>query len=188
VRNPSSRYCSAAPSQRAHTGDERDPAPARVAVEKDMFEASSRRILAIASGGGHWVQLLRLRPALAGHHVAYVTVKSAYRSDIGAAPFYVVPDATRWNKFRLFAQMIAVLLIVLRQRPHVVISTGAAPGYFGMMFGKLIGARTIWLDSLANVEHLSLSGRKAKRYADLWLTQWPQLAEEHGPAYTGAVL
>jgi len=181
VRNPSRRYSITQPRQRTSPGADCGPAPARVAVEKDMFDQSSQRIVAIASGGGHWVQLLRLRPALAGHDVTYVTVKSSYRSDIGSEPFHVVPDATRWNKVRLAAQMLAVLLIMLRRRPHVVVTTGAAPG-------KLIGARTIWLDSIANVEHLSLSGQKARRHADLWLTQWPHLDQPNGPVYAGAVL
>lgn len=187
-RNWSGRYSMARLQGRAEPATDDSRVAARVAVEKDMFDQTSRRIVAIASGGGHWVQLLRLRPALAGHQVTYVTVSSAYRSDIGSEPFHVVPDATRWNKLRLVAQMIAVLLILLRRRPNVVISTGAAPGYFGMVFGKLLGARTIWLDSIANVEHLSLSGKKVKRFADLRLTQWPHLAGEYGPAYAGAVL
>jgi hypothetical protein len=40
------------------------------------------RILAVSSGGGHWVQLLRLRPALRGADLAFVTVNSAYQSDL----------------------------------------------------------------------------------------------------------
>ena len=32
-----------------------------------------RRILAVSSGGGHWVELMRLRPAFEGHDVAFVT-------------------------------------------------------------------------------------------------------------------
>ena len=81
-----------------------------------------------------------------------------------------------------------VLRVVLKERPSVVVSTGAAPGLFGVIFGKLGGARTIWIDSIANAEELSMSGRLAGRWADLWLTQWPELAREGGPAFEGAVL
>ena len=146
------------------------------------------RILAIASGGGHWVQLLRLQPAFAGAHVAYVTTNRASRIEIGSAPFYVVNDATRWNKFALIRLAARMLWITLRQRPDVVVTTGAAPGYFGVLFGRLLGARTAWIDSMANVERLSLSGRKAGRWANLWLTQWPSLAAPGGPRFEGAVL
>jgi hypothetical protein len=52
----------------------------------------------------------------------------------------------------------------------------------------MIGAKTIWLDSMANVECLSLSGQKIKGHADLWLTQWDHLAAPGGPQYAGSVL
>ena len=73
-------------------------------------------------------------------------------------------------------------------RPDVVISTGAAPGYFALRLGKLFGARTIWVDSIANAEEMSLSGRLAQRYADLWLTQWPEVAKRDGARYEGRLL
>ena len=57
-----------------------------------------------------------------------------------------------------------------------------------MRFGRLMGARTIWLDSIANVEELSMSGRRIGHYVDLWLTQWPHLAQPEGPHYMGSVL
>jgi UDP-N-acetylglucosamine:LPS N-acetylglucosamine transferase len=84
--------------------------------------------------------------------------------------------------------MAQVFLAVARQRPDWVVTTGAAPGYFALVAGKLLGARTIWIDSVANVEELSLAGRKARRWATHWLTQWPQLASPSGPTYLGSVL
>jgi UDP-N-acetylglucosamine:LPS N-acetylglucosamine transferase len=78
--------------------------------------------------------------------------------------------------------------ILLRERPDVIISTGAAPGYFALRLGKWFGARTIWVDSIANVEKLSLSGQRVGKYADLWLTQWPHLARPEGPYFMGGVL
>jgi cellulose synthase/poly-beta-1,6-N-acetylglucosamine synthase-like glycosyltransferase len=72
--------------------------------------------------------------------------------------------------------------------PHKVITTGAAPGFFAVRLGKLLGAQCCWLDSIANAERLSLSGERAGPVADLWLTQWPGLASPHGPHYQGAVL
>jgi len=146
------------------------------------------RVLAVASGGGHWVQLLRLRPAFEGHRVAYVTVRSSYKPDVGNVPFYAINDATRWDKIGLAIMCIRLILILLRERPNVVISTGAAPGYFALRLGKLLGARTIWIDSIANVEQMSMTGQLLRRHADLWLTQWPHLARDGGPECLGAVL
>lgn len=146
------------------------------------------RVVAIASGGGHWVQLCRLRPVLDGLDVHYVSVDRSYGAEVGADRFSVVRDASRWTKLGLIVQAFQVFWLIVRLRPEAVLSTGAAPGFFGLLFGKLLGARTIWLDSLANVEQVSLSGRLARRCADLWLTQWPHLAKPEGPRYAGAVL
>lgn len=147
-----------------------------------------QKILAVSSGGGHWVQLRRLLPAFEGHRVVFVTVSPAYRSDVKACKFYSVNDATSWNKFGLVKMAVRLLWIVLKEWPDVLVTTGAAPGYFAIRFGRWIGARTIWIDSVANIERLSLSGRLAGPYADLWLTQWPHLARPGGPQYRGGVL
>lgn len=146
------------------------------------------KVVALSSGGGHWVQLLRLRPALEGCDVVFATTKAAYRADVGDAKFRVVPDSNRWNKLALVKSALGILLMLLRERPDVVISTGAAPGFFALCIGKLLGSKTIWLDSVANAEELSQSGHRAGKVADLWLTQWPHLASKHGPAFRGSVL
>jgi UDP-N-acetylglucosamine:LPS N-acetylglucosamine transferase len=147
-----------------------------------------KKVLAVASGGGHWVQLLRMIPAFDEQQVVYVTVHQSYRSQVGSSRFYAVNDATRWNKAGLILMALRLAWIIILERPDVIISTGAAPGYFALRLGKLVGIRTIWVDSIANVERLSLSGQRIGPYADLWLTQWPHLAGEGGPVYEGSVL
>ncbi|MEM7229766.1 MAG: UDP-N-acetylglucosamine--LPS N-acetylglucosamine transferase [Planctomycetota bacterium] len=148
----------------------------------------NRRVLAVSSGGGHWVELLRLMPAFDGARLTFVTVNRSYRSDVVDHRFRLINDATRWNRVALALMAFRILLIVLRERPHVIVTTGAAAGYFALRFGRWIGARTIWVDSIANVEELSMSGQMARECADLWLTQWPHLASAQGPEYAGAVL
>jgi UDP-N-acetylglucosamine:LPS N-acetylglucosamine transferase len=152
-----------------------------------MRRSNRQRILAVASSGGHWVQLSRLKPAFAEHDVAYLTTDAGHRGEVGGARFYVVPDASRWSKVALLRSAARVGWVVARERPDVVVSTGAAPGYLAVRFGRLLGARTAWVDSVANVEELSLSGRMASTKADLCLTQWPHLAGG-SVAYRGSVL
>jgi len=149
---------------------------------------SKKRILAVSSGGGHWVQLNRLRPAFEGCEIVYATVQEASREEVAPARFYKVNDATRWSKLGLIKLAFRMLWIVLRERPDVVVSTGAAPGYFAVMFGKAICARTVWLDTIALVDEMTLCGQKVGPFADLWLTQWPGNATEGGANYVGAVI
>ncbi|RZK24058.1 MAG: oligosaccharide biosynthesis protein Alg14, partial [Flavobacterium sp.] len=77
---------------------------------------------------------------------------------------------------KLFTMMIEVTKLVFKLKPDVIITTGAAPGLVGLLAGKLIGAQTIWIDSIANVQKISLSGRIALLFSDQVYTQWPDLA------------
>ncbi len=155
------------------------------------------RVLAVASGGGHWVQLCRLIPAWDGCQVTYVTTDAGFKADVEAIAkarsqqppgYHVVTDANRWQKMKLLKSVLQMLGILLKVRPDVVITTGAAPGYFALRLAAMMGRRTIWLDSIANANELSLAGQKAGKHCDLWLTQWAHLATSDGPDYKGSVL
>ena len=154
------------------------------------MEASARKkkVLAVASSGGHWVQLLRLRPAFAEHEVVFVTTQRNLEAQVTGHRVHAVPDANQHRKLQLLLLMLRMLYVVAVERPDIVISTGAAPGYFALRFGRLFGARTLWLESIAGSEQLSLSAKLVKPYADLLLTQWPHLAAPGGPQYRGSVL
>jgi UDP-N-acetylglucosamine:LPS N-acetylglucosamine transferase len=153
-----------------------------------MGKGTKQKILLVASHGGHWVQLRRIAPAFDGLAVRYVSTNPGVQAEVAPAPLSVVPDANLHDKLALTGLAFRVLFLVLRHRPNIVISTGAAPGFFALLFGKLLGARTIWIDSIANAEQLSVSGQKVKPFADLWLTQWPHLEGKNGPYYRGAVI
>lgn len=159
------------------------------------------RLLAVASSGGHWVQLMRLRPAWRDCDVAYLTTDQSYGHRLqdeaahdGVLPprFYTAISANRWQKLRLLRQLSTIFRIVLKERPEVVVTTGAAPGYFAIRIAKLFGARTIWIDSIANGEAVSMAGMLAARHSDIWLTQWESLAgretAHRRPDCWGAVL
>ena len=147
-----------------------------------------KHVLAIASGGGHWQQLMRLRPAFEGQRTSFVTTNAAYAVDVPGHDLSVVMDANRDQPVRMIGLAFQMLVRVLTTRPDVIISTGAAPGILGIFFGRLVGARTIWIDSIANAERLSLSGRIALRVAHTSLTQWPHLAKAERPEYHGSIL
>lgn len=145
------------------------------------------RIAAIASGGGHWIELQRITPAFEGHEVIYISTHSSYAATVIDHIFYAVPDASRWNKMRLLIVMYQVFNVITKIKPDVIISTGAAPGLMGIIIGKIVGAKTIWLDSIANVDKISLSGKLVLPFADRVYTQWPDLVTDK-IKYAGNVL
>lgn len=164
------------------------PLLARKAAPRATVAHRPPRVLAVASGGGHWVQLLRLRPAFAGAEVHFATVDRSAAASVAPAPVHVYPDANKDTPLRLILSALRLALIVLRVRPDVVVSTGAAGGYLAIRFARLLGARTMFIDSIANARELSVSARLAQKAADLVLSQWPAVAQATGVAYRGAVL
>ena len=153
-----------------------------------MKAKAQKKLLAISSVGGHWVQLLRLMPAFNEYNVTFVSTKKSFAGTVNGYKFYAVPDANRNNKFDLIKCALVVgWFVIFVIRPQAVITTGAAPGLLGLIAGKLIGAKTIWIDSIANVEKLSMSGKIATKIADRVYTQWEHLASP-GVIYCGNVL
>jgi len=144
-------------------------------------------VMAIASRGGHWIQLNRLSAVWEEQDVIFITNDPSLESHVGNAKFETVIDANMDQKLKLIFLAAQTFFKVLKHRPDVIISTGAAPGFFALIWGKLIGAKTVWVDSVANADELSLAGKKVSKVADVWLTQWPEVAKEDGPLYKGRV-
>ncbi|MEX2518000.1 MAG: UDP-N-acetylglucosamine--LPS N-acetylglucosamine transferase [Paracoccaceae bacterium] len=142
----------------------------------------------MGSGGGHWQQLMLMRPAFEGCETLYLTTLSGLPEQFGASPAAIIPDCNRNEKRQILRTTWAVFGHLRRFRPDVVISTGALPGVLALGLARLAGARTIWVDSVANAEEMSMSGKLARRVAHLWMSQWEHVAAESGAEYAGAVL
>lgn len=149
----------------------------------------NKRILAIASGGGHWVELLRLKPAFEGLDVVYASVYREYADDVRGHRFYSFRDVSRWDRLGFVVLAFQLLRILTIERPKILITTGSLPCCIALVLAKyLLRAKTMWIDSIANVQELSSSGKLAGKFADVWLTQWPGVAKVDGPHFWGAVL
>lgn len=154
-----------------------------------MGRGSRQRILAVASAGGHWVQLTRLSAAFADSDTLYVTTIAGETAPSGDRAVARISDGSRNERWRLAVAAAQLAVLIFRFRPDAVITTGAAPGYLALRLAKLRGCRTVWLDSIANAEEISMSGKLAWPYADLWLTQWEDLAgAREGLEFWGRVL
>jgi UDP-N-acetylglucosamine:LPS N-acetylglucosamine transferase len=147
-----------------------------------------QKILAIASSGGHWVQLMRLSPAFVGADLIFVSTHPGYKDQVAGAVFHSVTDATRWEKMKLIKMAFEVRKIISVEKPDIIISTGAAPGLMAILWGRLLGKKTIWIDSIANVDRISMSGRIARPFTHLHLTQWEHLSNGISTLFKGTVI
>jgi UDP-N-acetylglucosamine:LPS N-acetylglucosamine transferase len=147
-------------------------------------------ICLVASAGGHASQLMRLSESWRGYDTFCVTTTQVVRSKLSEyGRVYVVGECNRQHPLRVCRVLVRCISIALKERPDVVISTGAAVGCLLCMLCKMLGAKIVWIDSITNVERMSLSGRMVRRIADLCLVQWPELANKYANAeYLGTVI
>lgn len=149
------------------------------------------KLLAISSPGGHWIQLTRLSEGLADRYeILYAMPAKLFNTanTMGASKVYSITDVSADDKWRLIPCALQIAYILLKERPAAILSTGAAPGAVAIWLGSLLGIRTIWVDSIANVKQLSRAGKLAKKRADVFLTQWEHLSNGQDILYKGAVL
>jgi UDP-N-acetylglucosamine:LPS N-acetylglucosamine transferase len=148
------------------------------------------RICLVASAGGHLSQLLKLAETWQEYETFCVTATDVVREKLRKhGRVYVVGECNRQHPLRVIKVLLRCIRIVFREKPQVVISTGAAVGCITCFLAKLIGAKVIWIDSITNVERISLSGRMVRYIADLFLVQWPELASQYKSVeYVGEVI
>lgn len=154
--------------------------PASVTTPGARGHTRSRKLLLGASGGGHWIELRRLEPAFEGFETIYVSTLPGYASVVNGHRYYSVPDASRFSIWSLVGILGRAIWIFSREKPHAVVTTGSAPMLPFILIGRLFGARTLWIDSVANSEHISTSGKIAKRIAHQCVPQWPHVAAKEG--------
>jgi UDP-N-acetylglucosamine:LPS N-acetylglucosamine transferase len=137
------------------------------------------KICLAASAGGHLTQLLKLAQSWEGYNVFFVTTGHAVANELQKrGKVYIVGECNRRQLLKTIKVFLKCIKIMLKERPNVMLSTGAAVGCMLCFLGKLRGAKVIWVDSIANVRRLSMSGQIIRPFADLFLTQWPELADK----------
>ncbi len=146
------------------------------------------KVLAVASGGGHWKQLLRLRRVFDKFNTTYITTIDGLPQQAGIPDFFIIKDVSRTDKLGLIFNVLRVLFIMLRNRPDTIISTGAAPGLIAIALGRCMLCKTLWIDSIANGDQLSMSGRIARMLAHQTISQWQDVAKKERVGFWGQLL
>jgi UDP-N-acetylglucosamine:LPS N-acetylglucosamine transferase len=134
------------------------------------------KVLALSSPGGHWVQLCRLIPAFSAFDVVYACTYSKASELSDDDNYYVIGDISRDSMQRIFSVRSVIVKILKKEKPTVIITTGALPGLITIFLGRMFGIKTIWLDSIANSEGISMSGKIASYLAHNCFTQWENLS------------
>lgn len=155
-----------------------------------MSKQQKLRICLVASAGGHTSQLLKLADSWQGYDTFCITTTEVVREKLKKhGRVYIVGECNHQHPLRVLKVLMRCIRIIMREKPDVVISTGAAAGCIMCFLAKLLGGKVAWIDSITNVERLSISGRMVRYIADLFLVQWPELAAQYSNVkYEGTVI
>lgn len=145
----------------------------------------------VASSGGHWEELMCLRPIADEHDTFFVTEAGGQARDSSLKNIYLLPQINRRQKdflWRFLKLLMASGKIMFREKPDFVITTGALISFPFCVYAKLMGAKVIYIETFARVNDRSLTGRLVYPIADLFLVQWESLLEFYPKAkYVGGV-
>lgn len=146
------------------------------------------KICFIASTGGHLEQLMMLRPLMNKYDSIVVTERTKFNS-VKANYFFLQINRKEIFAFiKLFLNAIKSLIILLKEKPDVVITTGALSVIPICLLAKLFNKKVIYIESFAKVNDGTMTGKFLYKYVDVFIVQWEELLEIYPKAiYGGAI-
>ena len=136
------------------------------------------KICLACSHGGHLTEMLELEEAFEGHDTFYLCYDAGTSRRLPNR--YLVPNMAR-SPVELVKNLFRVTRIFWRERPSLVVSTGAEIALPVMFVAKLFRAATLYIECGAQVSHPSFTGRVMYWLADDFFVQWPELLHAYGP-------
>ena len=131
-----------------------------------------------SSSGGHFEQLMMLKPLIEKYSGYIVTEKIGYDVKAGNIPVKYVLPINRTDKtffVNVIINMVKSLFVVLANKPDYIISTGALAAVPLMVWTKLLGGKVIYIESFAKINSPNLSGKIAYKFADQFYVQWESM-------------
>ncbi|SEO24289.1 Oligosaccharide biosynthesis protein Alg14 like [Amphibacillus marinus] len=152
-----------------------------------------KRILLIASIGGHLTQLLQLETLFTNYNYHIVTERSIIAKQLkDRFPVSVLLQGGRNYPIRYLFKFLynswKSLAIFLIKRPDIIITTGAHTAVPMCYLAKLFRRKIIFIESFAKSTSPTLSGRLVYPISDLFIVQWESMKEVYPKAiYEGCV-
>lgn len=151
-----------------------------------------KKILFIASTGGHLVELMQLKDMFndCDYHIitektkSNLKLKETYGDKIN---FLVYGTKDRWftYPFKLFYNCCKSLFLYLKTHPDYIITTGAHTAGPMCCIGKIFGSRIIYIETFANMSSKTITGRFIYHFADKFIVQWDSMKSLYPDAEVG---
>lgn len=119
-------------------------------------------------------------------HFYVLNDKAELSEDMRGRTYFIRHSERDWL---LFTNIFEAWRILRNKKPDLILSTGAGPAVPFTVVGKLLGIRSIFIETFTRVTKPSLTGRIMYRLADRFFYQWRSL-EKFFPkgVYSGPVI
>ena len=156
------------------------------------MKEKKNKICLISSSGGHFEQLLCLRPLSEKNDVFIVTEKTKYNKKDKKIDHYVMQVNRKEPLFliKMLGIFIKSLVIFFIEKPDVVISTGVLSAIPMLMIGHFFKKKVIYIESFAKITSPTMTGKLIykKHIADRFYVQWESMKEFYPNAiYLGGI-
>jgi beta-1,4-N-acetylglucosaminyltransferase len=140
--------------------------------------ATARPLLIVCSSGGHLLEMLELREAWQSFERVWVTFdKSDVRSLLCGERVVHAHGPTNRNVPNLLRNVHLAVSVLRRTRPAAILTTGAGVAVPFAWVGRLMGIRTVYVESMTRIDELSLTARLVNPVATRLYAQWPELSQ-----------
>jgi beta-1,4-N-acetylglucosaminyltransferase len=127
----------------------------------------------VSSCGGHLAEVRALRPIYEQHEYFYVlNDKALLPKDMEGRTLFIRHSERDWL---FFVNLWEAWRCLRRERPNLILSTGAGPVVPFALIGKFLGVATIYIEISTTVTKPSVTGRIMYRLADKFFYQWKGL-------------
>lgn len=146
------------------------------------------KICFAASSGGHLEQLLMLTPMMNKYDSFVLTEKTNYEMNKKGLNIIKVPQVNRREKtfiFKFLLLSIQTLFIFLKEKPDVVISTGALATVPMCTIAKIFRKKVIFIESFSKISSPTVTGKLMYKIADQFIVQWEDMIKHYPKAIYG---
>lgn len=145
-----------------------------------MKKDGKMKLCFAASSGGHYEQLMMLKPLMDKYDSFILTEKTHYKTEIKDLKTYFLTQVNRKEilfPIKLLWNAICSLRIFLKEKPDAVICTGVLAMIPMCLIAKLSGKKLVYIESFAKVTSPTHSGKMLYEYADRFYVQWESMKE-----------
>lgn len=149
------------------------------------------KICFAASSGGHFEQLLMLKPLMKKYNSFVITEKTCYKTTVSGENVYYMLQLNRKEKtvvLKMVWNAILSFAIFVKERPDVVITTGVLATIPICLIAKMFKKKLIYIESFAKVTSATETGKIMYRFADQFYVQWESMLKIFpGAIYLGGI-